>query len=188
MARELGRIELICGPMFAGKTCELIERLGASRAAGERVAAVQPAGDTRSGRGQLRTHAGEVWPAAAIGAAQDLAAAVGDSSVVGVDEAHFFAEDLADACRSLVSRGVRVIVAGVDFDHRGRLFPAMAALLAIADDRTELTSVCGRCGAVARYTQRLVKSDAAIVVGGAESYEPRCERCFEPGIHSNDGV
>ena len=185
MARMSGRIELICGPMFAGKTTELLARLAAGRAAGLRVVAVQPVGDTRSGRGWLRSHTGDSFAAQAIAVVPDLPGVTNGAEVVGVDEAHFFGADLADGCRALAAQGVRVIAAGVDFDHRGRLFPAIAALQQCADERTTLTARCARCGAEAVYTQRLAASDAPIVVGGAEAYEPRCPACFDPP--STDG-
>jgi len=180
MARQTGRIELICGPMFAGKTTALLQRLADARSAGRVVVAIQPAGDTRSGAGRLRTHGGDVVEAIAIAAAPELATAAARAAVVGIDEAHFFAADLAEACRARAACGVRVIVAGVDLDHRGRMFPAIAAIAECADDVTKLTAPCARCGAPAAYTQRLVASDAPIVVGGAEAYEPRCAACFEP--------
>lgn len=175
-----GRIELIYGPMFAGKTTELLRRLTEAQAAGRRVVAIQPAGDTRSGRGWLRTHADQAGPATPLEDADALQAAAGDAEVVGIDEAHFFDARLAEACGALAERGVRIIAAGVDWDHRGRLFPAIAALQAEADERVLLTAKCARCGGVATHTQRLVAGDAAIVVGGAEAYEPRCRTCFAP--------
>jgi len=178
MAQTMGRVELICGPMFAGKTTELLHRLTLARDAGWHVVAIHPVGDTRSGAGCLRSHEGSIWPARPIGATAELAAAAAGADVIGIDEAHFFAPDLADVCRLLADAGVCVMAAGVDLDHRGRLFPAIAALQSVASSVTRLSAICARCGAVATYTQRLVAGDAPIVVGGAEAYEPRCLACF----------
>lgn len=166
--------------MFAGKTTELLSRLAAARAAGRRVVAVQPAGDTRSGSGRLMAHTGQTWEATPLAGAGELAEAAGKAEVVGIDEVHFFGADLADACRELAGRGVRVIAAGVDLDHRGNVFPAVGALRLVAREVMQLVATCARCGAAATHTQRLVDSDAPIVVGGVEAYEPRCAACFQP--------
>lgn len=166
--------------MFAGKTTDLLGRLAAARSAGRRVVAIQPAGDTRSGPGRLLAHSGETWEATPLADAGALAEAAGQAEVVGIDEAHFFGADLAGACRELAGRGVRVIAAGVDLDHRGNVFPAVGALRRVARDVVQLVATCARCGAAATHTQRLVDRDAPIVVGGAEAYEPRCAACFQP--------
>lgn len=175
-----GRMELVCGPMFAGKTTMLIKRLRAAREAGEAVVVVKPARDTRYGVERIVTHDGAALDARPIRTTAELIPAVAAATVVGVDEAHFFDASLAEECQLLSRRGVRVIVAGVDLDHRGCWFDVMAALRRIADEVTCVEAVCARCGTPARFTQRLVAGDDRIIVGGAGDYEPRCERCFQP--------
>jgi len=181
-----GRVELICGPMFAGKTTLLVERLTAAGAAGVTVVAIKPARDTRYEARRIVTHDGGALDARPIATAAELVPAVAGAVVVGVDEAHFFDASLAKECQSLAQHGVRVIAAGVDLDHRGQLFEVMATLQRMADEVTRLESVCARCGAPATLTQRLVASEARIVVGGAGDYEPRCAQCFQGDARRED--
>ncbi len=175
-----GRLEVICGPMFAGKTTELLRRITAAAALGTPVTVLRPARDTRSLRNSIETHAGERHAAVEVLHAGQVAGLVGASPVVMIDEAHFFGEPLLEACLTLVAQGRRVVVAGIDFDHFGRHFEPFPGLLAAANHVVRLQGTCARCGAPSTRTQRLVASTARIVVGGAESYEPRCESCFTP--------
>lgn len=177
-----GHLELICGPMFAGKTTALVQRLAAARDARKRVIAFKPAADTRSGDETLRTHTGETFPAKSVSDVREIAEAADGYDVVGIDEAHFFGRGFLTVCSTLVDQGVNLFVTGVDFDHRGGMFSAVSRVMRHADHITRLTSTCARCGAEAVYTQRLVAGDAPIVVGGAEAYEPRCAECFTPPI------
>jgi thymidine kinase len=183
MARNRrGHLELIRGPMFAGKTTALLERLARADATGCSVVALKPQRDTRSGSATLRSHTGATWPAIAVGTAGEIHPAAGVAEMVVIDEAHFFDHDLADACAKLIGAGLSVVAAGVDWDHRGVLFDSMARLIEIADTVTRLTTGCARCGAPAEFTQRLVADNARIVVGGAEAYEPRCAACFKSPV------
>ena len=181
-----GRIELICGPMFAGKTTALLRCLTAAREAGCVARVFKPARDTRYDAGRVVTHDGDSIEAVALGSAVSLRNVVGGASVsrmvVGIDEVHFFDRAFSAQCAELAARGVRVVAAGVDLDHRGVLFEVMAELIARADEVTRLTAKCSRCGAPATHTERLIASEARIVVGGASEYEPRCAACFEGGI------
>ncbi len=175
-----GRLEVICGPMFSGKTSELIRRLQAAAEAGDRVIAIKPRADIRCGPAQIATHTGRSFAAVAAAAASGLHGAAGQALVIGVEEAHFYGPDAAGPLRALVAAGKRVIVVGVEIDHRGRPFEPFATLLPEAHEVTRLTAICARCGAAAIHSQRLVAASGRIVVGGAEAYEPRCEACFEP--------
>lgn len=177
-----GQIELICGPMFSGKTSALIARLVAAREAGLQVVAVKPAHDTRYGHEQIGSHDGNQLPAVNVSAVHEIRAIAAGSHVVGIDEVHFFEESLVGICRELAGAGVRVVAAGVEIDHRGRPFEVVERLAAAAHAVTRLTAICGRCGAPARHSQRLVAGDARILVGGVGIYEPRCDRCFEPAV------
>jgi thymidine kinase len=176
-----GRLEVICGPMFAGKTTELIRRLSAATNAGPGVLALKPARDTRYGRTVIATHTAETFEAVELLDAASLPEAVrlhAGTTVVGVDEAHFFGASLLAPCRTLVGLGLRIIVAGVERDHRGDPFEPFPLLLCEADEVTKLHAVCAACGGPAVHSQRMFADDSTIVVGGAGAYEARCRACF----------
>lgn len=168
--------------MFSGKTTALIARLASARESGFRTIAVKPALDTRYRQNQIVSHDGQQVAAVNVTTVQDIRAITANSHVAGIDEVHFFEESLAGVCRKLADEGMRIIVAGVEIDHRGRPFEVVERLALAADAITRLTAICARCGAAARHSQRLVAGDARIVVGGLGTYEPRCDRCFEPGV------
>lgn len=176
---ELGQVILICGPMFAGKTTGLITWMEEARSEGLRALVVKPITDTRYAVDRVVTHDGVGIDAVGLATAEELGDCVGDAKVVGVDEVHFFDASFADGCKQLADQGVHVICAGVDLDHRGNVFDSIAAIESIADEVIRVTAKCARCGAVAKFTQRMVERDARIVVGGAGDYEPRCVKCFE---------
>jgi thymidine kinase len=178
---RVGRLEVICGCMFAGKTTELIRRAVAARDAGWRVTVIKPSSDTRSGETAVRTHAGEELPAQSAESASHAENLARDCEVAAIDEAHFFGAPLADVCRRLLGRGVRVIAAGLERDHRGEPFEPFPALLIEADEVLKLFAPCARCGAPAIHSQRMFASSARIAVGGAGQYEPRCRACFKSG-------
>jgi thymidine kinase len=164
--------------MFSGKTTALIRRLDAARAGGARVHAVKPALDTRYRPCQLVSHDGLALDAIEMDDVARLAEMTTGAHMVGIDEVHFFDGRLVTACLELCERGIAVITAGVDLDHRGAAFEIVDQLANAAGAVTRLEARCGRCGSAARYTQRLVAGDARIIVGGIGAYEPRCERCF----------
>jgi thymidine kinase len=170
-------LEVIAGPMFSGKTDELLRR-----AAGGVV--VKPHVDNRHDVPEVIAHSGVRAPAVVVASSSELPAAVAGASLVGVDEGQFFDGGLVQVARSLASTGVRVIVAALDRDFRGEPFPVVARLIEHADSVDLLLAECGRCGLPATLTQRMragvpVPLDDQIVrVGGAELYEPRCERCW----------
>lgn len=176
-----GRLVVICGCMFAGKTTRLIAHLASAAAAGQTVRAFKHGLDQRYDPRHLRTHDGRAWDATPLADAADLLPAGASAQVVGVDEAHFFGGPLVTACRTLVSRGKTVIVAGIHHDAWGQSFPNLAALRMIANEVELLHAPCARCGAPAPYSQRLVplgREDD--MVGGPGQYEPRCPACFTP--------
>jgi thymidine kinase len=180
VAHARGRLEVIRGAMFAGKTTELIRRLEEARASGRSVAAIKPVTDDRYSADELVTHDGQRWKARGMSHPKQLARLAGDADVVGLDEAHFFEPTLAGMCRALADRPTRVIVAGVYLDHRGRPFDTVEQLARQADHVTELFARCAVCGSRAMHSQRMFEGEARIVVGGAGMYEPRCAKCFEP--------
>jgi thymidine kinase len=176
-----GRLEVICGPMFAGKTTELVRRLSEARAAGRRVLALKPARDTRYSVVEIKTHAGGAFPATPVPDAATVGPAAAGAEVLAIDEIHFFGTPLIPIVRQLIASGTRVIVAGVERDHRGRPFEPFPHLLCEADEVIKLSGRCAVCGGPSVHSQRMIESDAHIVVGGAEMYEPRCRACFRPG-------
>lgn len=148
------------------------------------VLAFKPLSDTRSGAAAIRTHTGIVLEARPLKAGEELVHAAGEAvpgAVVGVDEVHFFGKTLIEPVLLLRSRGVRVVLAGVDLNHRGEHFEPFPTLLKEADEVVLLKATCAVCGSPAEHSQRMVESDDHIVVGGAEAYQARCRSCFEPG-------
>src|SRR5262245_18091506 len=183
-----GRIEVICGCMYSGKTEELIRRLHHVQIARQRLAAFTPQRDTRYAAGNLVSHNGVRIEAHAIDSVRELLDHLDDDiQVVALDELHFFDDDpdtICDICQALADRGIRVIVAGLDQDFRAMPVPAMSRLRAVAEKTDKLYAICVRCGAYTTRSQRLIDGQPTpfdaptIVVGGLELYEARCRACF----------
>jgi thymidine kinase len=163
-------IELITGCMFSGKTSALFQRLANAERAGREVRLFKHVVDTRDGNGWLATHDGRRRPAEAIGTGEFVRAATG-AALVAVDEGHFFDRAFLGGCRELAERGARVVVAAFELTTR---------MQELAGNVMLLRARCARCGGVATHSQRLTPIVGGSLVGGAESYEPRCERCFRP--------
>ncbi|MFC3198994.1 thymidine kinase [Parapedobacter deserti] len=173
-----GSIELICGCMFSGKTEELIRRVRRARFAKLTVEIFKPELDTRYHHSDVVSHDSSVVPSKPVSHSSLILSLGYTTKVVGIDEAQFFDDGLPDVCNQLANRGVRVIVAGLDMDFKGRPFGPIPALMAIAEQVTKLHAVCVRCGAMANYSYRIAKSEQQLVLGEKESYEPRCRACF----------
>lgn len=178
-----GWIEAICGPMFSGKTEEMIRRLRRATIARKRVQVFKPAMDTRYSDNEIVTHADSRMRSERVKDAAEILQRIDwRTQVVGIDEANFFGNDLLGVTNQLADSGKQIIVAGLDTDYLGRPFAPMPDLLAMAESITKTLAICMRCGAPAKHTQRLVESEDLIVIGAAGAYEARCRRCFEPGI------
>jgi thymidine kinase len=177
-----GWIEVIFGPMFSGKTEELIRRLRVASFGKGKVLAVRPQRDTRSARGRIEAHSGTMLEALVIDSPAVILGLVNDSTtVVGIDEAQFFdAGALVRVCEELALKGVRVIVAGLDLDFERKPFEWFIALVGQAEESDKLTSLCSVCGNRASFSQRIDGSDERIQVGGEDLYQPRCRHCFVP--------
>jgi thymidine kinase len=160
--------------MFAGKTTRLVERLAAEQQAGRAVVAAKPRIDTRYHPTDIVTHTGRAIPAHAIDHPRELAALARGVAVLGLDEAHFFEDGLRDAAHALVSRGLTVILAGLDRTSLNQPFGEMGALLIEADEVIKLTAPCAVCRRPAVHTVRLFDSTESIVVGGEGMFENRC--------------
>lgn len=184
-----GRIEVITGSMFSGKTEELLRRLRRAQIAGQSVAAFTPATDDRYGETVVGSHAGREWEATVVDGEGDGPWAALDylngEAVVAFDEANFFDRTLVDVATHLADDGRRVVVSGLDKTFRGEPFEPLPGLLAHADFVDKLRAICVECGEPATMTQRLVEGEPAhaddptIVVGDEESYEARCRACHE---------
>jgi thymidine kinase len=181
-----GWIEVVCGSMFSGKTEELIRRVRRARIARQKVQVFKPALDDRYHAEQVSSHNGLQWEAVPVGSACEILERLdADTDVVAVDEAQFFDWEIANVCKDLAGRGLRVILAGLDTDFRGEPFGPMPLLMAEAEEVTKLQAICITCGAPASRTQRLIDGqpaaydDPVIFVGGSESYEARCRHCHQ---------
>jgi thymidine kinase len=190
MKREVtGKLEVICGTMFSGKSEELMYRLRRAEYAKKKVLTIKPEIDTRNSLTCIVSHDGSRREAYPIGGCNDSMNAImhlADETVdvIGIDEIQFFPEQTIDVISELVSRRKRVIVAGLDMDFRGEPFGIVPHLMAIAEEVHKLQAICMVCGDEANFPQRLINGrpakydDPVIMVGGSECYEPRCRRCF----------
>src|ERR1700712_6096312 len=173
-----GSIEVICGPMFSGKTEELMRRLKRSRIAHLSVEIFSPKADTRYSETSIVSHNSNSIPSMPVSSASAILAPGLQVQVVGIDEAQFFDDELPAVCNELANKGVRVIVAGLDMDFQGNPFGPMPTIMAMAESVTKLHAVCVRCGNPALYSYRLVPDESKILLGEKESYEPRCRICY----------
>jgi thymidine kinase len=182
---NMGWIEVIVGPMFSGKSEELIRRLRRAEIARKRVQIFKPVIDNRYSTNGIVSHSGLEIPSDTVADADEIVRKVNLlTEVVGIDEAQFLGPGLVTVCQRLAQAGKRVIVSGLDMDYLGRPFEPMPTLLTVAEEITKLLAICIRCGNPAVHTQRLVHSDELIVVGAKGMYEARCRRCFEPEVAS----
>ncbi|MBO7497375.1 MAG: thymidine kinase [Salinivirgaceae bacterium] len=173
-----GRIEVICGSMFSGKTEELIRRLRRAKFARQSVEIFKPTVDVRYSAVNVVSHDDNSISSTPVDSAQNILLLASGVQVVGIDEAQFFDDGLVDVCNQLANSGVRVIVAGLDMDYTGKPFGPIPKLMAIADDVTKVHAVCVRCGALAQFSHRLAKTDKLVLLGETDSYEPLCRSCF----------
>lgn len=180
-----GRLQVVCGPMFAGKSEELLRRVRRAQLAGLAVEVVNHAWDSRYGAGEIASHAGLSLPSHAASDVESvLALARGRRlDLLAIDEAQFFGPDLLPAVHDLARDGTTVVVAGLCVTYDARPFEPLASLMALAEDVIKLTAVCSVCGRDAAFHQRTVGDDVADArspstehIGGAESYEARCRR------------
>jgi thymidine kinase len=178
-----GYIEVICGPMFSGKSEELIRRLRRAQIARQRVQVFKPAIDDRYDLDKIVSHSDMSLRATVVKSASELLSKVEDrTEVVGIDEVQFFDAEIVDVCEKLANMWKRVIVAGLDLDYLGKPFEPVPQIMAIAEYVTKTLAVCARCGAPASRTQRLVHSEERIVVGAQGAYEARCRHCHDPFV------
>jgi thymidine kinase len=173
-----GWIEVICGSMFSGKTEELIRRLKRAQIAKQRIEIFKPAVDTRYHEIEVVSHDESRIRSTPVTASQNILLLAEDAQVIAIDEAQFFDAELPNVVEILASKGIRVIVAGLDMDFQGQPFGPIPALLAKADYITKLHAICVKCGNIANYSYRTSAEAGKLVLGEKDKYEPRCRACF----------
>lgn len=173
-----GSIEVVCGSMFSGKTEELIRRLNRARIAKLKVEIFSPKADTRFRTNALVSHDANSISSTPVENASSILLLGSDVNVIGIDEAQFFDAALPEVCNTLANKGIRIIVAGLDMDFKGRPFGPVPAIMAMAESVTKLQAVCVKCGNPALYSYRLANNENKILLGEKESYEPRCRLCY----------
>ncbi|PWJ60253.1 thymidine kinase [Dyadobacter jejuensis] len=167
--------------MFSGKTEELIRRLNRAKIARQRIMIFKPAMDKRYHQQNIVSHNDNSVASMPVDSATTILEHVGNSEVVGLDEAQFFDESVVAVCDQLANEGRRVIVAGLDMDYLGKPFGNMPPLMAIAEYVTKVHAICMVCGEVASHSYRLSPSDDRILLGETDLYQARCRRCFNLG-------
>ena len=180
-----GRIEVICGSMFSGKTEELIRRMKRATFARQRVIIFKPQRDKRYSEDNVVSHDRNEIPSTPISKAAEVLGSLGRTAdgsyaidVVGIDEAQFFDMQLVEVCNELADNGVRVIIAGLDMDFKCTPFGPIPSLCAVADEVTKVHAICVRCGALAYVSHRLVHDDNQVLIGEQAEYEPLCRECY----------
>ncbi len=172
---RFGWIEVVCGCMFSGKTEELIRRMKRAQIARQKVQIFKPAIDTRYGEDCVATHDATKLSSTPVANVEMILDHLDDSTrVVGIDEAQFFGEEVVEIASRLANRGIRVVVAGLDMDYRGKPFGPMPKLLCIAEQVTKLSAICVVCGSPATRTQRVSQNEEQVLVGATDHYEARC--------------
>ena len=176
-----GWIEVICGSMFSGKTEELIRRLKRAKIANQKVEIFKPYTDSRYSDKNVVSHDENAIGSIPVKQSKDILQLSNEFNVIGIDEAQFFDMQLVDVCQKLAIRGIRVIVAGLDMDFRGKPFGPVPNLMAVAEYVTKVHAICPHCGNLATHSYRLSQEQETVVLGEKDKYEPRCRICYEMG-------
>lgn len=180
-----GRIEVVCGSMFSGKTEELIRRLKRAKFAKQNVEIFKPTLDTRYSNMDVVSHDHNVIHSTPVANSDEILALSAGKDVIGIDEAQFFDGNLVDVCNTLAYKGVRVIIAGLDMDFRGVPFGPIPALCAVADEVSKVHAICVKCGALAYASHRLVKNESQVMLGEKSEYEPLCRECYQKAMEED---
>ncbi|MEZ5041739.1 MAG: thymidine kinase [Saprospiraceae bacterium] len=176
-----GWIEVVCGSMFSGKTEELIRRLKRAKIANQKVEIFKPAVDKRYDDAKVVSHDANFILSTPISHSSKLLELTDGVNVVGIDEAQFFDLDLTENCQKLALRGIRIIIAGLDMDFKGRPFGPIPNLLAVAEYITKVHAICQHCGNLATHSYRLTADENTVVLGEKDRYEARCRTCYHMG-------
>lgn len=178
-----GSIEVICGSMFSGKTEELLRRINRVRIAKLSYQVFKPKNDVRYDEKAVVSHNSNAIHSIPVAKSEAILLQAGHNQVIGIDEAQFFDDKLPEVCNALANKGIRVIIAGLDMDFKGRPFGPMPALMAIAESVTKVHAVCVVCGNPALFSYRKVPGKNKIMLGEMETYEPRCRICYNLTMH-----
>jgi len=176
--KRTGSIEVIAGSMFSGKTEELIRRLKRAKIARLKVEIFKPAIDTRYSAAEVVSHDENSILSTPVESSGNIMLLTGDVNVIGIDEAQFFDNGLIEVSVTLANMGIRVIIAGLDMDFKGKPFGPIPGLMAVADHITKVHAICMRCGDVAQFSHRLSKAEKLVLLGEKDEYEPLCRSCF----------
>ena len=176
--KNAGTIEVIAGSMFSGKTEELIRRLRRARFARQQVEIFKPVIDTRYSMKNVVSHDENSIQSTPVENSANILLLTGNVQVVAIDEAQFFDKGLVEVCQKLADMGIRVIVAGLDMDFKGKPFGPMPELMAIANYVSKLHAICMRCGGVAQFSHRLISNEKQVLLGEKSEYEPLCRVCY----------
>jgi thymidine kinase len=180
--QRMGLIEVITGSMFSGKTEELIRRLKRVKIARQRVEIFKPIVDNRYSETEVVSHDENAIQSTPVSDSSKILELASDVQVVGIDEAQFFDDGLVEVCNTLADRGIRVIVAGLDMDYKGRPFGPIPGLMAIAEYITKVHAICQRCGDLAQYSFRKSQDEELVLLGELDEYEPLCRKCYLKAI------
>lgn len=183
--KRRGRIEVICGSMFSGKTEELIRRMKRANFARQRVEIFKPAIDTRYSKEDIVSHDSHSIASTPVDYSASILLFTSEIDVVGIDEAQFFDNGLVDVCNHLANNGIRVIIAGLDMDFKGKPFGPMPQLCAIADEVSKVHAICVKCGQLASFSHRTVKNEKQFFLGETTEYEPLCRVCYLHAIEED---
>ncbi|MBD67016.1 MAG: thymidine kinase [Halobacteriovoraceae bacterium] len=178
-----GVIEVVCGPMFSGKTEELIRRVKRAQIAKQRVQIFKPAIDIRYDETKVVSHSSQAIDSQPVAKSTDILINLRDTTrVVAIDEVQFFDQGIIKVVEKLANRGYRVICAGLDLDYRAVPFGPMPELLAMADNVQKIQAICTVCGAPATRSQRLSDCADTVLLGEKDAYDARCRAhyYFEP--------
>ncbi|PXX96170.1 thymidine kinase [Marinifilum breve] len=185
-AGRQGWIEVIVGSMFSGKTEELIRRLNRAKIAQQNVEIFKPHIDVRYSEDEVVSHNSNSIRSTPVETSANILLLASNVDVVGIDEAQFFDEGLSDVCNELANQGVRVIVAGLDMDFKGKPFGPIPSLMARAEYVTKVHAICMRCGNLANYSHRLSEAEKLVLLGEKDEYEPLCRECYTKAINHTE--
>ena len=180
--RQGGWVEVICGSMFSGKTEELIRRITRATLAGQAVEIFKPTIDTRYHDEEVVSHNSRSVRSTPVDFAQDILLLASNCTVVAIDEAQFFDNQLVSVVNQLANSGKRVIIAGLDMDFEAKPFGPMPQLMAQAEYVTKIHAICMRCGGIASHSFRLTATKSQVQLGEKDSYEARCRQCYQVGV------
>lgn len=175
---QKGWIEVIVGSMFSGKTEELLRRLKRAKIARQKVEIFKPMVDVRYSNEEVVSHDANAIRSTPVESSGNIMLLSSNVNVVGIDEAQFFDSGLTNVCHQLANQGIRVIVAGLDMDFKGKPFGPIPSLLATAEYVTKVHAICMRCGDLAQFSHRLSKEEKLVLLGEKNEYEPLCRCCF----------